>query len=75
MVETFQSEISYQDLEIQIADFLSDGDFVEIERRSSGVINNGWTDYVAQVLYREKTPLLKLVAQLSRDYIENLNMN
>ena len=75
MVKTFQSEISYEDLKDQIQDFLIEGNYKEVERRLKAILRGGWTDFTAQVLYEERTPLMEQSKNISIEYLETLNLN
>lgn len=71
-VKTFQSE-SPEELNKEIKDFLSEGNYTEIERKSQGYINGGWTTYISRVTYEEEFSLVDIVEQLERNISQNQN--
>lgn len=67
-VETFQSEISMNDLEDQIQKFLRDNNYEEVERRTSSHNFSGFIDYTAQVQYQEYISLIDVVEEIERNF-------
>jgi hypothetical protein len=69
LVETFQSEISIDDLDDQINTFIEDGNFKIVETKRTAYCNGGFIDYTAQVMY---APILESMMDIIEQILQNI---
>ena len=69
LVETFQSEISIDDLDDQINTFIEDGNFKIVEAKRTAYCNGVFIDYTAQVMY---APILESMMDIIEQILQNI---